>query len=205
MSIFYKNTNFTYNIVIDDVNYEIEVVRKNQKGLYLKYKDGELKVSAPLFLSKEKIISFIESNAYKLVNRCKRKRRFIEPPIGDDYIFIFGEKENIDKNIDYKKILYEYLQYSVRHYEKEMGIKIPYNIKIRKMKTRYASNSLKTHSLTFQMNLIHYSKEIIDSIVVHELAHEFYRNHQKRFYQCVEKYFPNYKEVNLKLKKGLYK
>ena len=179
MSIFYKNTNFTYNIVIDDVNYEIEVVRKNQKGLYLKYKYGELKVSAPLFLSKEKIISFIESNGYKLVNRCKRKRRFVEPPIGDDYIFIFGEKE--------------------------MGIKIPYNIKIRKMKTRYASNSLKTHSLTFQMNLIHYSKEIIDSIVVHELAHEFYRNHQKRFYQCVEKYFPNYKEVNLKLKKGLYK
>ena len=86
-----------------------------------------------------------------------------------------------------------------------MGIKIPYNIKIRKMKTRYASNSLKTHSITFQMNLIHYSKEIIDSIVVHELAHEFYRNHQKRFYQCVEKYFSNYKEVNLKLKKGLYK
>ena len=39
MAMFYKNTNFTYNIVIDDVNYEIEVVRKNQKGLYLKYKE----------------------------------------------------------------------------------------------------------------------------------------------------------------------
>ncbi len=85
-----------------------------------------------------------------------------------------------------------------------MGIKEPYKIGIRKTTTRFGSNSLRTHSLSFQQALIHYSEEIISTVVVHELAHDFYRNHQQKFYNCVNLYCPDYINLQKKLKKGIH-
>ncbi len=69
------------------------------------------------------------------------------------------------------------------------------------MKTRWGTNSKKTHTLTFSMMLIHYDEEVIDSVIVHELAHYFYFDHSKNFYNVVRKYYPNYDEVQSRLKK----
>ena len=56
--------------------------------------------------------------------------------------------------------------------------------------------------LTFDKDLIHYSLEIIDSIVIHELAHYYYHDHSHSFYNMVLKYCPNYKELQRKLTYG---
>ena len=60
-----------------------------------------------------------------------------------------------------------------RYYEKIIGVKKPYKVKIRKMTTRYGSNSLTTHSITYSLVLVHYSIDVVDSIIIHELAHAF--------------------------------
>ena len=66
-----------------------------------------------------------------------------------------------------------------------------------------ADNSRKTHTLTFQLSLVHYSKEIIDSVIYHELAHDFYFDHSANFYKLLLSYCPNYFKLKAKLRKGI--
>ena len=49
--------------------------------------------------------------------------------------------------------------------------------------------------------LFHYNKAIIDYVVVHELAHIKHFDHSPKFWEMVEKYCPNYKELRKELKK----
>lgn len=116
---------------------------------------------------------------------------------------VFAENsEVLEKNL--RKLLLNYLNNSVRKYEELMRIKKPYQISVKKMKSRYGSNSMQTHLLHFQIDLVYFSYEIIDSVVVHELAHEFYRNHQRGFYSCVLEYCPDYYSLKKKLRQKVY-
>ena len=89
-------------------------------------------------------------------------------------------------------------------YENKMNLP-SYRISVRNMTTRYGSNSLRSKHITFALVLVHYSTEIIDSVIVHELAHIKEFNHSQKFYDVVYKYYPNYDECHAKLRKGIYK
>lgn len=78
---------------------------------------------------------------------------------------------------------------------------ISYNsVKVRDAKTKYGSCIPKTKALHFSSRLVMLKKEAIDAIIVHELCHIVYPNHSKNFYNLVESYIPNYKEINKYLK-----
>ena len=72
------------------------------------------------------------------------------------------------------------------------------------MKSRYGSNSKKTKTLNFNLILIHYDVEVIDSVIIHELAHIKVFNHSKEFYDVVYRYCPNYDKYRKMLIKGIY-
>ena len=211
-----------FEVQIDQQKYDVFVTYKRQRNMYLRFKEGAFCVSAPLLMSSKKIVEFVIKSGPKLIKRTTKEIQK-NYSIEEGFIYLFGKRcsleisdkfwinENIVfcKNIDdlqknLHKLLVNYLEQSVRKYEDEMGIKKPYKISVKKMKTRYGSNSKQTHRLHFQIDLVHFSKEIIDSVVVHELAHEFYRNHQSGFYTCVLKYCPNYKELKKKLRQKVY-
>ena len=44
--------------------------------------------------------------------------------------------------------------------------------------------------------------EEVDMVIVHELCHFRYANHSKEFYALLEKYIPNYREIQKELKKA---
>ena len=77
-------------------------------------------------------------------------------------------------------------------------------VRIRKMTTRYGSNSLSNKSITYSTILMHYQVDIIDSVIIHELAHCYVSNHSQEFYKIVYKFCPNYKKLHNNLKKGNY-
>ena len=113
-------------------------------------------------------------------------------------------KNDDELNKYLKKYALNIIPMEVEKYRQIMEISVPYKVRIANTKHQYGSNSKSTHTLSFQISLIHYSLDIIDTVVVHELAHEFERNHQKGFYEIVYKYCPNYKALQKKLKRGIH-
>lgn len=74
--------------------------------------------------------------------------------------------------------------------------------KVRDALTKYGSCVPATKTLHFTARLIMLPEEVIDAIIVHELCHMAYCNHGKNFYELVESFIPNYKEIDKWLKKN---
>lgn len=53
-------------------------------------------------------------------------------------------------------------------------------------------------------NIVMYSRDIIDYIVLHEFCHLKYKNHTKSFYNMIKKYMPDYEEKVKELNKVAY-
>ena len=64
-------------------------------------------------------------------------------------------------------------------------------ISIREQKTRWGSCS-SAGNLNFNWRLIFAPEEVLDYVVVHELAHRIEMNHSKAFYQIVAQVLPDY-------------
>ncbi len=79
-----------------------------------------------------------------------------------------------------------------------MGVSVT-NLKINSAKTRWGSMSSKK-SVNFSWRLILADNDIIDVVVVHELAHIRQMNHSDKFRAEVEKILPDWREREKRLK-----
>ena len=86
----------------------------------------------------------------------------------------------------------------VDFYAQKMGL-IYNELKFRRMKRRWGSCSSK-RTITLNLYLFNTSKELIDYVIVHELAHLVQMNHSKKFHKVVAFYMPQVKELEIKLK-----
>ncbi|MCD8204801.1 MAG: M48 family metallopeptidase [Coprobacillus sp.] len=205
--------------IVNGREYKVNIFYQKQKRTYYRFINGEFKVTCPLSASLKEINRGLDKFALKLIERAKTQELY-----GPSFIYLFGyryeitlpkgyiefsnypyieydDKEELTKEL--KALLLKIINSRVTYYEKLMGIVDPYKVRVREMKTRWGTNSKKTHTLTFSMMLIHYDEEVIDSVIVHELAHYFYFDHSKNFYNVVYKYYPHYDEVQTRLKKGI--
>ena len=86
----------------------------------------------------------------------------------------------------------------VAHYSKIMGVTVG-RITIRNQKTRWGSCSSKGN-LNYNYQLYYLPEELLDYVVIHELAHRRHMNHSVDFWGEVEKYCPDYKVRRKRLK-----
>ena len=207
---------FTY--IHKGKEYRLIVTRKRMKSIRYTYKDSVFRVSAPhLFVTQKQIEEGLEKYADKLIALDVR-----EKASDDSYIYLLGNRVPLEESgeirfddetsIKYKnhedlnkKLMKWFLvliEKRHRYYENIMGIDKPYKVRVRKMRTRYGSNASHTHSITYSLILMHYSVDVIDSVIVHELAHDKVRNHSEKFYNVVYKYCPEYKTLHKRLRKG---
>ena len=78
---------------------------------------------------------------------------------------------------------------------------IPYpKVLIGKMKRKWGYCNKKEKLIKLNSELIKYSLNEIDYVIVHELSHFVEFNHSKNFWKYVKKYYPNYKEAQKVLK-----
>lgn len=66
-------------------------------------------------------------------------------------------------------------------------------ITIRSQKSRWGSCT-RHNNLNFNWRLLLMPSEVIDYVIMHELAHTFHHNHSKKFYAVLEKFCPDYKK-----------
>lgn len=211
-----KTTFITYNDKTYPVN--IYVKKKRPGSISCRFRNNTFIVYASAFV-KEKTIMDLLNN--KWAKYFLKKSKNI--PIGEDYIYIFGNKYDFIVPGKIKFSNGEILSYSsidefnkkminifknvlierVKYYENRMMLP-EHKISVKNMSSRYGSNSCSKYHLSFALILYHYSFDIIDAVVVHELAHSLVPNHSKVFYDVVYKYCPNYKALHDKLRKGIY-
>jgi hypothetical protein len=77
----------------------------------------------------------------------------------------------------------------------------PKGINIRDQRTRWGSCSTRG-TLSFNWRLVMAPPEVLNYVVVHELAHLRVPNHSREFWNLVSQYFPAYKEARLWLKRN---
>ncbi len=92
----------------------------------------------------------------------------------------------------------EFLQERVEYYSSKMNLKYS-KLKFRKMKSRWGSCNSK-REITLNKELTRVGKNLIDYVVVHELAHLKHMNHSKEFHTLVDTYLPQSKAYRKELK-----
>lgn len=73
------------------------------------------------------------------------------------------------------------------------------DVRVKGQRTRWGSCSSKKN-LNFNWRLIHTSKECIDYVIIHELAHTVHMNHSRNFWNLVEQFVPNYRVIKNSLR-----
>lgn len=101
-----------------------------------------------------------------------------------------------------RKLARDELQQAVSSHAKVMGVN-PRAVSVRDQRTRWGSCS-NSGTLSFNWRLVMAPPEVLNYVVVHELAHMKVPNHSREFWAVVARYYPRYKECRLWLKrKGL--
>ncbi len=219
-NIFWYNLSMKYEI--DGIEYEVILVKKNNKNTYIRIKeDGKIYITTNYLVSKSYIKQLLDNN-YLTIKKMLEKNKIKQEKnnsfyfLGKKYDIIIVPTFDIDitedkifvKSKDYlnkwlkkqiEKIYQERLNYIYNLYRE----KIPYpKLKIRKMSTRWGVCNRSNNTITLNSELIKYGLKQIDYVIIHELSHFIYFDHSKNFWLQVSKYCPNYKEVRKTLKEG---
>ena len=182
---------------------------------------GAIIVRAPLTASDEKIWAFVREKQPWLEKQMRKMEQAgVRLPLQDldGYEFLLlgenytvkhyeGDFIRLDKE---KKLLFvpekktkaritawlkenarRILTLQTERYAAEMGLRFQ-SVEISSAKTRWGTCSSEG-KIRYTYRLLFAPREVIDYVVVHELAHLIHMNHGKAFWGVVERYIPDYK------------
>ncbi len=98
----------------------------------------------------------------------------------------------------YMKVAEKEVDMAMQIVTRIVGIK-PNKYRIRKLKTAWGTCT-SNRNITINSSLMKYDRSVIQYVVLHEICHLKYMNHSDEFWNMVEKYMKNYKEIRKKLK-----
>lgn len=170
---------------------EYTLIRSKRKTISVEVSaEGEVIVRAPRLKSQKSIDSFVLEH-YDWIEKAiekQKKRKDLRP------------KEPSPEEVELlKKRAKELLPIKAESFAKIMGVEYS-SLKITSAKKRLGSCSY-DNRICFSYRVLLYPENVIDYVVIHELAHIKEHNHSRRFYDVVKKYCPEYREIE-KLIKG---
>lgn len=182
-----------YQIITIRNSILVKIKRSNRKTLGLEVKPtGEVLARVPMYVSDRDIKKFIDSHKKWIIEKCslvkareKHKSVTTFPPYDE---FSRKERDEIKEKITQR----------VQYYSLKMDVTCN-RVSVRNQKTRWGSCSSKGN-LNFNYRLFYLPEELLDYVVVHELAHRRHMNHSKDFWQEVKRFFPDYKKCRKQLK-----
>lgn len=160
---------------------EYEIKYSKIKNIYIQIKDGKVIVKAPRRISKKEIEKILEQKSewiQKTIEKETKKQ----------------EKKPLYTKEEFKEIVEKHANELI----KQTGL-MPNKITIKQIKYAWGSCSSKKN-ITINLELIKYSEQAIKYVILHEFCHIKYMNHSKDFWNLVEKYMPDYKQVKKEFK-----
>ena len=187
-------------------------------------RDGTLIVRAPMRVSQVMIESFIQQKADWIMRTREKIKTIEQTPTrqyvdGEKFLFLgsffdlklvrpqrpplqFDRGFILSQSMQqkgrqyfakwYKERAYEIISERVQEYSQRFSF-APRRVKISSARTRWGSCS-PDGTLNFTWRLIMAPLEMIDYVVVHELAHLRVKNHSSKFWKVVESIDPEYRK-----------
>ena len=146
---------------------------------------------------------YYQGKAYplRLIEHTKKRTTLIFDQ--EVFLLYYHQYDEVlfQKHIDnfYKEEAKQFVPLLVEKWSRQM-ILAPTNIRFRKTKRQWGSCSGK-NVLSFNTMMMKLPQDVIQYIVIHELAHIKHKHHQKSFWKLVETYIPDYKQHVTELKK----
>ncbi len=214
-------------ISVNDVDFTVDIIlKKSNSKIYLRVRDGVLKITTPVKLSKtfiEDIISKNFSYIKEYMNKNQKKEdelhflgkkyfltinNSIDNTINvlENDIIVSTSNENVSKLVDtlyinaLKKIVEKYLNDILTKFNLDF---IPI-IQYKKVNGYYGVCHPHKKRIILSTRLAKYDLKYILSVIYHECAHFKYANHQEEFYIYLEQRYPNYRKVQKELRKIRY-
>ena len=173
----------------EEGNIPVEVLYSRRITLGLEIKaDGRVCARMPRGIPSQAVMDFIKERQDWIVQKwfmiMERRRQEQSRPVKD-----YEKDPELEKL--YRKKAKMQLENRCAYFAKRMAV--DYNrIAVRAAKTRWGSCSAQGN-LNFHWKLVLMPPEILDYVVVHELAHRKEMNHSQRFWAEVERILPDYK------------
>ncbi|ATQ35869.1 metal-dependent hydrolase [Mesoplasma entomophilum] len=211
----------------NNLNYTITY--KEQKHIILRVVQGEVRISAPLNTADWEVEKIIYKNISKIVSVQNQHiiasvydLNTLKPwvKIFDEEIEIIIDetltRSKIENNKIYMKNYFNHEEqikklYSIlaKHYKNwfisrtidwslKMNVQFR-NVNVKLMKAKWGYCLPKELKIAYNTKLLHFNDEIISYVIIHELTHILHPNHSKEFWHFVERYCPNYKELQTQL------
>lgn len=188
-----------WEITIKTRNEEIQVpvIRSKRKTLALQVTgNGAVVVRAPQQIKKHEVELFVEKNTEWILRarmemelKRDRQQEIVKQYDIPDYETLTPMEKN--------KIRRHFME-RLKFYAPQMGVTYG-SITIRNQKGRWGSCSSKGN-LNFNYRLHYLPQELMDYVVVHELAHRVHMNHSREFWTLVGQYHKEYKESKSRLR-----
>lgn len=177
-------------------------------------------VMVKMFLNQHK--NWLNDKKADLDSRKASKKKFIEGEMfcfmGEEYPLSYVDGKNLELDDTFKlgkeakyepKVMFE--RWYKEEFRKLAEDRLAYyaalgNYKYKKLRVsgargRWGSRST-TGTISLVWRLIMFPLEIIDYVVLHELAHTVHMNHSQAFWSEVEQYMPDYKKRRKWLKEN---
>lgn len=194
-----------------------KIVRKPNANLFLEYREEEkyYVVVCNGSIANDDIKQYVQSNYEWVLNWYRNiddpapwlifgEKVPVKVIIGNEHrVEYLGDKINVYLRYkrDYKDIVkHFYKQFAIAYlmprtleFIDKLGLKGQFGRV--SWATYYHGLCHSDRTIDFSAKLIQYSKEYIDYVIYHEIAHFTHMNHKKEFWRLVETYCPNYKQL----------
>lgn len=201
-----------------------QITFKDNKNTYFHFKkSGYIQINASKYQKRKDILKYIKNNSDSFI--IKYMKALEKNIVIDGYFiwgnkFDINKNEFVDNiTLDYKNLsIREPLidnDQLIKLYDKEekkLLLEEAYRLKekyldnglidiskitinTRSTKTRFGSCNFRLKRINLNLKLVHYDKEYLEYVFLHEISHLVHQNHSSDFYDLLSKLSPNYKEL----------
>lgn len=177
--------------------YDVEITRKQVKNLNFRMKPSEpnkIYISIPLRASYDDAIKLLDSPRIRKMLEKSRKNLAESKPTKADWY----EKQKPYIG-EYSRRLEKLLPGMFERWQKTLGVRAA-KITIKDTRSQWGSCNVKNHNISISVWLGAFPEECIEYVVVHELVHLLEKGHNARFYGYLDRYYPEWKACEGKLK-----
>jgi predicted metal-dependent hydrolase len=170
---------------------EYTLTRKRVRNIRMTIKapGGEVRVTAPFHVPDREIAAFVASKAQWIATHRER---------------IAHQPEPLEPGPEANKLrrqLRRAIPPLLAEWAPRVGVPVP-DFTIRRMTTRWGTCNIQAKRITLNLELARREPELLEYVVVHELAHLIEGGHNARFYSVMDRALPEWRLLRRALNQG---